>query len=336
MNTRLMISALVLALLAAACGSAEQPTEATQSTLTTTSSSTTTVPDTTTTIASTTTIDDSSFPVTIDAPNGPVIIEKRPTRIVSISPTSTEVLFAIGAGDQVVAVDSLSNFPPEAPATDLSAFSPSVEAIASFEPDLVVLSFDPDGGLIPALAEIGVPAILHSGPVTVDGAYEQWEELGAATGNSSEAAVVVEETGRAIDEAYGSLSPETANMSYYWELDPMYFSLTSATFVGDLLSGTEMENIADEADVDGFGYPQLAAEYIIGTDPTVIMLADTLCCGQDATTVAERPGWNTMTAVQNGSIIELNDDIASRWGPRVAVLVEQVVSAIADFISTDG
>ena len=168
MNTRLMISALVLALLAAACGSTEQPTEATQPTLTTTSSSTTTVPDTTTTIASTTTIGDSAFPVTVDAPNGPVTIEERPTRIVSISPTSTEVLFAIGAGDQVVAVDSLSNYPSEAPTTDLSAFSPSVEAIASYEPDLVVLSFDPDGGLIPALAEIGVPGILHSGPVTVE------------------------------------------------------------------------------------------------------------------------------------------------------------------------
>ena len=288
-----------------------------------------------TTVAATTSTVDDGFPVTIDAPNGQVTIEERPTRIVSISPTSTEVLFAIGAGDQVVAVDSLSNYPSEAPLTDLSAFSPSVEAIAAYDPDLVVLSFDPDGGLLPALGAIGVPAILHAGPATVDGAYTQWEQLGVATGNAAEALGVVAETSALIDEAYATVPAAAEGQSYYWELDPTLYSLTSATFVGDLLLETKMTNIADDADTDGYGYPQLTSEYVIGANPDLIVLADTLCCGQSATTVAERPGWNTMTAVASEQIVELNDDIASRWGPRIAVLVEDVVAAILEFVPAD-
>ncbi|MGI9643436.1 MAG: ABC transporter substrate-binding protein [Acidimicrobiia bacterium] len=323
-----------LALVAAACASSPDAAEAPPSTLAATSTSTTQATTSTTVAATTTTVDD-GFPVTIDAPNGQVTIEERPTRIVSISPTSTEVLFAIGAGDQVVAVDSLSNYPPEAPLTDLSAFSPSVEAIAAYDPDLVVLSFDPDGGLLPALEAIGVPAILHAGPATVDGAYAQWEQLGVATGNIAEAVGVVAETSSLIDEAYATVPAAAEGQSYYWELDPTLYSLTSATFVGDLLLETKMTNIADDADADGYGYPQLTSEYVIGANPDLIVLADTLCCGQSATTVAERPGWNTMTAVASEQIVELNDDIASRWGPRIAVLVEDVVAAILEFVPAD-
>jgi iron complex transport system substrate-binding protein len=317
-----------IALATAACGGSDGTTEAMppSSVATTTSSSTTTTSEATTTTAGA----DVGFPVTIEAPNGPVTIEERPDRIVSISPTSTEVLFAIGAGDQVVAVDSLSNHPQGAPLTDLSAFSPNVEAIASYEPDLVLLSFDPDGGLIPALGALGIPAILLTGPVSVADAYAQWEQIGAVTGHVGEADALVASTTASIDAAYESLPPDSENLTYYWELDQMFYSVTSATFIGDLLSGAKMTNVADAADEDGYEYPQLSAEYIIGGDPDLILLADIICCGQSAESVAQRPGWNTMTAVRNGQIVELDDDIASRWGPRIAVLVDDVVSAVLE------
>ena len=330
MIRKLGILIAALSLVGAACGSSDDVTAASSSTLATSPPTTAAAATTSTAAAATSTTVDDGFPVTIDAPNGPVTIEERPIRIVSISPTATEVLFAIGAGDQVVAVDSLSNYPADAPVTDLSAFSPSVEAIAAYDPDLVILSFDPDGGLIPALEAVGVPAILHQGPATVAGAYAQWEQLGVATGNGAEAAAVVAATSTAIEAAYGSVPPAAEGMTYYWELDPTLFSLTSGTFVGELMSGTRMENIADDADVEGYGYPQLTAEYVIGANPDLIMLADTLCCGQTVITVAERPGWSTMTAVDSGQIIELNDDVASRWGPRIALLVDDVVAAILE------
>ena len=319
--------ALVVSACAASDGASAETSASTLATTTTappTTTTTTTLPPTTTTTTA-----ESEFPVTIVAENGEVTIPARPARIVSISPTSTEVLFAIGAGDQVVAVDSLSNFPAGAPVTDLSGFSPNVEAIAAFDPDLVFLSFDPDGGLIPALEAIGVPAILHSGAFDVESAYGQWLQVGAATGHADGAMALVDETRQRIDDAYASLGGGAEGLSYYWELDQTFFSVTSATFVGDLLSGTSMDNIADPADEAGFGYPQLTAEYIIGSDPDLIYLADTLCCGQTVDTVAERPGWDAMTAVQDGQVIELNDDVASRWGPRIADLVEQIAEAIA-------
>lgn len=324
MIRRLTLIAVVLGIVAAACSSpAADDVPAQVSTTSTTVAVTTTVaPVTTTTKA----VDD-GFPVTIDAPNGPVVIEKRPTRIVSISPTSTEVLFSIGAGPQVVAVDSMSNFPAEAPTTDLSAFTPSVEAIASFDPDLVFLSFDP-GDVVAGLEAIGIPVILHGTAIDVADAYSQWEQVGTATGHIAEAIGLVAETTSSIESAYESLPDGTDSVSYYYELDPTFYSVTTSTFIGGLLSPSGMENIADPADTDGFGYPQLTAEYIVDSDPTLILLADTKCCGASRDTIAERPGWDTLSAVTADGVVELDDDIASRWGPRIIELVETVVEAI--------
>jgi len=299
----------------------------------TTLGTTTTEPDgstTTSSQASTTTEDsDTGFPVTIDPPNGEVTIDAKPQRIVSISPTSTEVLFAVGAGTQVVAVDDQSNFPATAPVTDLTGFTPNVEAIASYDPDLVFLSFDP-GDVIAGLEALDIPVILHPTAGTIADAYEQWEQVGVATGNRSDAEEVVATTQASIATSIEALPDGTDTLTYYYELDPTFYSVTSSTFVGELFSLTGMSNIADPADLDGYGFPQLTAEYIIEQNPGLIYLADTRCCGQSLDTVAERPGWNTLDAVVNGAVVELDDDIASRWGPRIAELVDVIVLSILD------
>jgi iron complex transport system substrate-binding protein len=286
----------------------------------------------TTTVADTT--DTAAFPVTVGAPNGPVTIDRQPQRIVSISPTSTEVLYAIGAGPQVTAVDSLSNHPDGAPVTDLSAFTPNVEAIAAFEPDLVILSYDP-ADIVAGLEAIGIPVILHPTADGLDDAFSQWEQIGAATGHLAEATELVMQVGADIADAFGSLPSTSSDLSYYYELEPTLYSATSTTFIGELFSGTRMTNIADDQDADGFGYPQLSAEYVVSSDPDIIILADTKCCGQSAATVAERPGWDTMRAVADGTIVELDDDIASRWGPRIVDLVDVVVAEILEMASVD-
>ena len=323
MIRRLIPLLVVVALVGAACSSGDSGGTQPPTTRTTTSASmvTTTAAQKTTT---TTKVFDDSFPVTIDAPNGLVTIDAKPQRIISISPTATEVLFAIGAGDQVAAVDSMSNFPAGAPVTDLSAFTPSVEAIASYAPDLVFLSFDP-GDIVAGLEAIGIPVILHGTALTVDDAYAQWEQTGAATGHVGEAVAVVTSATATMESVLASLADIADAMTYYYELDPTFYSVTSATFIGDLLDPAGMMNIADAGDPDGSGYPQLSAEYIIASDPTLILLADTKCCGVASETVAERPGWSTLTAVMRDSIVELDDDIASRWGPRFVELVDDVV-----------
>lgn len=270
-----------------------------------------------------------AFPVTIEAANGAITIDHRPERIVSISPTATEMLFAIGAGDQVEAVDDQSNFPAEAPITDLSGFEPNVEAIASYEPDLVVYATEP-GDLGSALEGLGIPALWQDAAATLDDVYEQLNQLGTATGNDSVAESL---TGRMRDDVAGivsSVESPSPPLTFYHELDDTYYSVTSSTFIGQLYALTGLRNIADEAKGAGGGYPQLSAEYIIQADPDLIFLADTKCCEQSPRTVAKRPGWDRIAAVENGGVIPLDDDVASRWGPRVVDYLRRIAEAVAD------
>lgn len=274
------------------------------------------------------------FPVTIETASGPVTIDERPTAIVSISPSSTEILFAIGAGDQVIAVDEYSNFPEEAPVTSLSGFQVNVEALLGFEPDLVIMSYDP-GEVVAALSAAGIPAIVHDAAKTLADSYAQIEQLGAATGHVADAALLVAQIGTDLDEIVASLPAEAEGLTYYHELDNTYFTATSSTFIGELYALLGLENIADAADPDGssFGYPQLSAEYIVDADPDLVFLADTKCCDVTAANVAERDGWSEMTAVSTGGVVELDDDLASRWGPRVVDYLRLIADAIRQLVA---
>src|SRR5918993_1359997 len=124
----------------------------------------------------------SGFPVTVTAANGKVLVEERPTRIVSLSASATETLFAIGAGRQVIAVDDQSNFPARAPQTKLSAYRPNAEAVTKYRPDLVITS-SASNKLLPALRKLGIAVLLEPSATTIDGAYAQMRQIGAATGH---------------------------------------------------------------------------------------------------------------------------------------------------------
>lgn len=332
--------ALALVLVVGACS--DSPDTATQTSATstptttivpTTAAPTTTGGATTTTIAVTTTAAapiTEGYPVTIDHGTGSVTLEQRPEAIVSMSPTATEILFALGAGNQVAAVDSQSNFPDEAPTSDLSAFEPSVEAIAGLEPDLVVLSFDP-GDIEAGLTSLGIPVLVQFSALSIEEAFAQMEQLGTASGHSGAAAELVGEIRRTIEELRSELGGRGDPLTYYHELDDTFYSVTSSTFIGELYAVAGLENVADPADDEGFGFPQLSPEFILQADPDLIFLADTICCSQSAETIAERPGWNRLSAVQNGSVVELDDDVASRWGPRIVDFLETIVTAIENY-----
>ena len=275
---------------------------------------------------------DGGFPVTLDTAAGSVEIASAPKRIVSLSPSSTEMLFAIDAGDQVVAVDDQSDYPSGAPTTDLSGYEPNIEAIASYEPDLVVMDAAPPA-LQRAFKKLAIPLLQQPAPSDITGTYAQIEELGAATGHAAEAADVVTEMEDEIDELVATVPTFEEAPTYYHELDDTYFTVTSETFIGEVYSMMGLENIADEAKGAGSGYPQLSAEYIIQADPDLIFLADTDCCDQSAQTVAQRAGWDQISAVDNGHVVELSDDIASRWGPRVVDFLRNVADAVDELES---
>jgi iron complex transport system substrate-binding protein len=267
-----------------------------------------------------------TFPITV----GPLTLTERPERIVVLSPSLTETVYAVDAGPQVVAVDQLSNHPADVPKTDLSAFKPNAEAVAKYEPDLVLLSNDIDN-VVSQLRILNIPTMLLPYAKNLDEAYQQILDVGTLTGHSVAAKALVERMRTEIGDLVAELPRRDRNLTYYYELDATaFYSVTSNTFVGSLFAMTALVNIADPAGKDGNDFPQLSAEYIVKANPDLIFLANSKCCGQSWDTVSKRPGWGEISAVRNRQVIALDDDIASRWGPRVVDLLRAVTRAVAE------
>ncbi len=267
----------------------------------------------------------SAFPVTVHGAGGGVRLATQPTAIVSLSPTATEMLYAIGAGHQVKAVDKYSDYPPGTPMTSMDGNSPNVEAIASYKPDLVIVSQD-TSGLNHQLHSLGIPVLDDPAAASLTQEYEQFAQLGQATGHSARATAEVAHLKSAIARIVRDTPRPARNNSYYFELDQTYYSETSSTFIGQVLGLLGLKSIADSAKgaASSGGYPQLSGEFILKANPAYIFLADTICCGQSPATAAARPGWGTLAAVKNGRVLGLSDDIASRWGPRIVDLLSDV------------
>ncbi|WP_298887438.1 ABC transporter substrate-binding protein [uncultured Serinicoccus sp.] len=266
-----------------------------------------------------------SFPVTVDTVAGEVTIEEQPQRIVSLSPSATEILFAIGAGDQVVAADAFSTYPEEAPTTELSGYEPNVEAIAGYEPDLVVISGD-TADLTASLEALDIPVIDNPAPTTIEDGWDGMAMLGIATGHPDETADTVADLRQQVEEAFADAPEGVEGLRVYHELDDTFFSASSNSFIGDVYDQFGAVNIADEADADGTGYPQLTEEAIIEADPQLIVITDQV--SYTAEDVANRPGWSEVAAVQNDNIVTVSADISSRWGPRLPQLVSTLADAL--------
>ena len=274
-------------------------------------------------VQSPTTTEPAAFPVTV----GELTIESEPNRIVSMSATATEMLFAIGAGDKVVAVDNFSNYPAETTSLEkVDAYQPNVEAISALEPDLVIISYDP-GNLVEQLNALSIPVFAAYAVSNLDAAYEQLEQLGALTGRLAEAVQLAGTMQAEIEALSTAVSKVEPPLTYFYELDPTLYTITSNTFIGGVMSSLGLVSVADGVEA-GNDYPQLSAEVLVEKNPSIIFLADTKCCAQSLQTVSERDGWADLAAVRAGNVVELDDDIASRWGPRLVDLVRVVTEAI--------
>jgi iron complex transport system substrate-binding protein len=270
------------------------------------------------------------YPITISSGGYSTIIAKKPTRIISLSPSATESLFEIGAGKQVLAVDSLSNFPKSAPITELSAFEPNVEAIAALKPDLVVLSVDAMKSLVvkEALEKLKISVLMEKAPVNLAQAYKEIEVLGAATGRAAEAKKVTLKMASLIKSIL-KRAKVTGKVTFFHELDNTLYSVTSDTFIGKVYKDFGLINVADKAaGADSYGYPQLSAEYLVKADPNIIFLADAEY-GESAATVKARAGWSGINAVTKNNIFALPNDIPSRWGPRLVDFYRYVAASLA-------
>lgn len=260
-----------------------------------------------------------------------------PRCIVSLSPTATETLFAIGAGSQVQAVDKDSNYPVSGlPSKRIDSLNPSVEAVLgicktsvghpSAKPDLVIDSYDANS-IQEKLTALGIKVVDQDAPTTLSGAYRQIEQLGTLTGHSAAASALVASLRSTISKDVASIpSHPKKKVTVYYEIGTNpYYSLTSQTFVGSLMKALGLVNIADaDATTADAGYPQLSSEYIVSADPAVIFTADDV----SAASVAKRPGFANVNAVRHEHVVELNADIASRWGPRLGQLMNQLTKEV--------
>ena len=328
MRTPLRLAAVVAASAAcaatlAACGSSASST--------TSASNTTSASASGASSASGTAPAAAAFPVTVKTGNGAVTIKSDPTRIVSLSPTTTEDLYAVGAGSQVVAVDNDSDYPAGVPKTTLSGLTPNIEAIAKYNPSLVV-TWQDTGGLVAGMTKLGIPVLVEPAVTTIDAAYAQIQQLGQATGHAGQAATVVAGMKRQIAADVKQAGASHQGLTYYWELSANpFYSATSATFIGQVAGLFGLKNIADKASKPAdAGYPQLSQEYIVTAKPQIVFLADNEAAdgGQSPAVVAKRPGWSGIPAVQDHEVIGLNDDVASRWGPRIPQLVAEIAQAV--------
>jgi iron complex transport system substrate-binding protein len=262
---------------------------------------------------------------TVKAANA-VAVPRDPVRIVSLSPSATEDLYAVGAGKQVVAVDQYSTYPANAPRTSLSGTQPNVEAIARYRPDLVVNDQNVNN-LVSLLGKLHIPVLIDPAPATLNGAYAQLEQLGAATGHRAQAVRVTDGMRAQVAAVVSSVSRPKPVPTVYHELDQTFFSASSHTFIGELYSLLGLRNIADKA-LHATAYPQLSSEYVVASNPDLIVLADTVCCGQSYRTVSKRPGWSHIAAVKNHRVLAVNDSIASEWGPRIVLFLRTVAAEV--------
>ena len=253
----------------------------------------------------------------------------QPEAIVSLAPATTEILYAVGAGDQVVAVDERSDFPEDAPVTELSGYTPNLEAILGYDPDLVVLT-DDSGGIVDGLERAGVEVLLLPAAQTLDDTYSQIEQAGAATGHVGEAAELVARMQTDIDQIVASVPQRETPLTYFHELDDTYYTVTDHTYLGEIYSMLGLTSIATGSDP----YPQLSEELVLEADPDVVLLADSQCCGVTPQIVAQRPGWDQMTAVREGHVYVVDEDLASRWGPRIVDFMREVAAIVTAIPAT--
>ncbi len=253
----------------------------------------------------------------------------EPQAIISLAPASTEMLYAVGAGDQVVAVDERSDYPEGAPVTDLSGYTPNLEAILGYGPDLVVLT-DDNGDVVSGLERAGVEVLILPAARTLDDTYTQLEQVGAATGHVGEAAELVAQMQVEIAEIVASVPQRETPLTYFHELDDTYYTVTDDTYIGEIYSMLGLTSIATGSDP----YPQLSEELILEADPDLVLLADGQCCGITPEIVAERPGWGQLTAVREGHVYVVDEDLASRWGARIVDFMREVAAIVTTIPAT--
>lgn len=259
-----------------------------------------------------------------------VTLNETPQRIISLAPSNTEILFAIGAGDQVVGRDALSDFPEEAKAaTDIgSTFEAlNTELIVSLEPDFVLAAEINTPEQVKQLEDLGLTVYYLKNPLTLEEMYSNLELVAQMTGHQQEAADLVESLKARVAAVDEKIAPLSSRFSVFYELDATDpakpFTAGKGTFITQLIDRAGGYNIASDLE----GYPQMSLEQVVAADPAFIILGDARY-GVSPESIAERPGWENLSAVKSGNVLPFNDDLVSRPGPRLVDALEELAKLL--------
>jgi iron complex transport system substrate-binding protein len=255
-----------------------------------------------------------------------VTLSSSAQRIVSLAPSNTEILFAIGAGDQVVGRDQLSDFPEEAKsAADIGpAFETlNTEIIVSLKPDLVLAAEINTPEQVKQLEDLGLTVYYLNNPLTLEAMYGNLEIVAQLTGHEQETATLIESLKARVAAVDEKIAPISSRPGVFYELDATDpakpYTAGKGTFITQLIERAGGHNIASDLD----GYPQMSLEQVVAADPAFIVLGDARY-GVTPESIAQRPGWENLSAVKNGNVVPFNDDLVSRPGPRLVDALEEL------------
>ena len=240
-------------------------------------------------------------------------------RVVSLAPSNTEILFAIGAGSQVVGRDMFSDYPEEAAGlADVggSMGQYDTEAIVSLEPDLVLAAGITSPETVSALEELGLTVFVLGNPLTLEDMYANLKTVAVLTGHEAEADALVADLQARVEAVDAALADVTDRPTVFYELsaDPSApWTAGPGSFVDLLIQRAGGENVAAALDAP---WGQMSLEDLLVIDPDFILLGDSIW-GESPETVAARPGWEALGAVQSGNVLPFNDNLVSRPGPRL-------------------
>jgi iron complex transport system substrate-binding protein len=268
------------------------------------------------------------FPLSLEDGLGrTVILPGRVQRIVSLTPATTEILFAIGAGSQVVGRDMFSDFPEESlSVADVGGSwgEYNTEAIVSLQPDLILAGGINPPELVANLENLGLTVYFLANPTTLEGLYTNLQVLGRMTGNEKKAAELTSSLDARVRTVDQKLAGITDEVEVYYELEATPFTAGPGTFVDQLIARAGGTNFGAKMDS---AWAQVSLEQLLLADPDIIILGDS-AYGETPESVAARPGWASLAAVREQHIFPFDDNLVSRPGPRLVDGLEALARLI--------
>lgn len=256
----------------------------------------------------------------IDGEGRSIVLAGPAQRIVSLAPSNTEILYAIGAGDQVVGRDEFSDYPAEAaalPSVGGSMGTYSIETIASLKPDLVLAAEINTPEQVKALEDVGLTVYYLSNPKDLNGMYVNLKTVGQLAGRESEADALVQSLQKRVKAVEDKLAPISSIFTVFYEMDgsdpAKPWTAGQDSYLSQLVKMALGSNVGDSMKGD---YVQMSQEALLVQNPTIILLGDA-AYGVTPEQVAARPGWNALQAVKNNRIYAFDDNLVSRPGPRL-------------------